>query len=142
MSTSFKIRSPQGTFSTGGPKPKFTNTGKTWGSRGHLTNHLLRFKGKNFEKYYKDCQLVAFELNQLDAIPLVEDNLENIRNFRAKFGDSAPSVNPIPTETLVVIEPPVTLDPVTTPAVVVGDTPTPVTVTADGPTEVLTTSSW
>lgn len=82
----YKIRSKEGTFSTGSATPSFTKKGQSWTSRGHLINHLLRFKKeKTFNKYYSGCEVVRFNLEE-DAVVSLDSPITNsIAQFREVF---------------------------------------------------------
>lgn len=57
----FKIRRlPDGFYSTGGITPKFSKNGKQWTSKGSLKNHLNIVD----LSYYKNCELVRFDLEE------------------------------------------------------------------------------
>lgn len=64
----YKIRRPDGLFSTGGMSPGFTKIGKTWSNIGHVKTHLRQFYnpfGKRWElpKDYEDAEVCCFELS-------------------------------------------------------------------------------
>ncbi len=68
----FKIRDIEsGLFSSGGAKPTFSKTGKSWTSIGHLRNHITRVK--NRRKDYNGCEVVRFELTPETTIPLDQE---------------------------------------------------------------------
>jgi hypothetical protein len=64
----YKIRrKTDGLFSTGGTYPTFSKKGKTWTARGHVTSHLSQFGDRKKEQYYKDCEVVRIEIQEVDA---------------------------------------------------------------------------
>ena len=71
----YKIRNKDGKFSTGGERPQWTKSGKTWAGLGPLKNHLNcveeaenRYNWKRSDGYdkvffvYEDCEIVRFEM--------------------------------------------------------------------------------
>jgi len=52
----FKIRNPQGLFSTGGSSPTWASKGKTWVALNHLRSHLtlIRDERDRFTRLLKD----------------------------------------------------------------------------------------
>lgn len=44
--TAYKIRNPQGLFSTGGSTPRWTKRGKTWVALNHLNAHLALIRSE------------------------------------------------------------------------------------------------
>jgi hypothetical protein len=62
----YKIRRPDGMFSTGGAWPTFNKTGKVWVKLCNLNSHLALLKGRNRLDKYSDCEIVEFELNEID----------------------------------------------------------------------------
>ena len=64
----YKIRrKTDGLFSTGGECPFFNKKGKTWSARGHVTSHLSQFGDRRKNQYYKDCEVVRFEVQEFDV---------------------------------------------------------------------------
>jgi hypothetical protein len=64
----YKIRrKTDGLFSSGGTYPTFSKKGKTWTARGHVTSHLSQFGDRKKEQYYKDCEVVRIEIQEVDA---------------------------------------------------------------------------
>lgn len=67
----YKIRrKSDGLFSSGGSAPHFTNKGKTWSQKGHVTSHI-NMLGKYVSGYYSDCEIVEYELNEVNAKDIV-----------------------------------------------------------------------
>ena len=60
----YKIKNPLGLYSSGGMNPSFNKTGKTWSSRGHVSNHLAQFTDKEKHKYYNNCTVVTIEIKE------------------------------------------------------------------------------
>jgi len=73
MAIVYKIRREDGLFSMGGSTPSFNKTGKIWKQKGHLTSHfsqLWRGTGSfNRDHVYKDCEIVPYELSEVQAGP-------------------------------------------------------------------------
>jgi len=64
----YKIRrKSDGLFSKGGTSPSFSNKGKIWNSRGHVTSHLSQFGDRDKNRYYKDCEVVCIEIQEVDT---------------------------------------------------------------------------
>lgn len=63
----FKIRNPDGLFSTGGTDPTFTKEGKTWQKKGHLSNHFANFNERQMFKHYAGCEVVTYEVTQTEV---------------------------------------------------------------------------
>jgi hypothetical protein len=64
----YKIRrKTDGLFSSGGTYPTFSKKGKTWTGRGHVTSHLSQFGERKKEQYYKDCEVVCIEIQEVDT---------------------------------------------------------------------------
>jgi hypothetical protein len=64
----YKIRrKSDGLFSTGGLKPKFSKKGKSWPSRGNVTNHLSLFTYEKRKFYYDDCEVVCILYQELNT---------------------------------------------------------------------------
>lgn len=64
----YKIRrKTDGLFSSGGTYPTFSKKGKTWTARGHVTSHLSQFGDRKKEQYYKNCEVVRIEIQEVDA---------------------------------------------------------------------------
>ena len=60
----YKIRFPDGTFSTGGSSPKRSKKGKTWNSLGNIKSHLrLLWK----QSCYQDAEIIVFEVTEVDT---------------------------------------------------------------------------
>lgn len=63
----WKIRNKKtGLFSNGGKVPKFTKNGKLWSCKGHLRLHLKQFSEYELQKIYKDCEVVAYSMEEID----------------------------------------------------------------------------
>ena len=87
MTVFYKIRHKKtGKFSTGGWRPSWTKSGKVWNEIHHLQSHLREGghiqgpmgAGCGLYSKYKDSEIVKFELNELEAIPVVEE-VERLR---------------------------------------------------------------
>jgi hypothetical protein len=64
----YKIRRrSDGLFSSGGTCPSFSKKGKVWTARGHVTSHLSQFGDSNKKLYYKDCEVVCIEIQEVDT---------------------------------------------------------------------------
>lgn len=64
----YKIRRrADGLFSSGGAYPTFSKKGKTWSARGHVTSHLSQFGDRDKNRYYKDCEVVRIEVQEVDV---------------------------------------------------------------------------
>lgn len=64
----YKIRrKPDGLFSSGGTYPKFSSKGKVWNARGHITSHLTQLGDRDKNRYYKDCEVVRIEIQEVDV---------------------------------------------------------------------------
>ncbi|CAB4131425.1 hypothetical protein UFOVP276_194 [uncultured Caudovirales phage] len=78
----YKIRRPDGLFSTGGCEPRFTKAGKTWRSIGHVKTHLKQFyigypRGViKLPKGYERSSVCCYEMTEL-----VEHTVP-VRDFR------------------------------------------------------------
>lgn len=99
MPNEYKIQSPEGLFSTGGCRPKWTKGGKTWTSLAHLKNHLNIME----EGVYKGCRLVTLEVVTLEvpgpdlkemisSIKEAQDAQQTARDARATARDAAYAV--------------------------------------------------
>jgi len=63
----YKIRrKSDGLFSKGGMSPSFNEKGKTWTARGHVTSHISQFGDRDKNRYYKDCEVVRIEIQEVD----------------------------------------------------------------------------
>jgi hypothetical protein len=47
----YKIKNQDGLFSTGGTRPYFNKTGKTWSNIGHIKTHLKQFYNSSSRKW-------------------------------------------------------------------------------------------
>jgi hypothetical protein len=83
MAVVYKIRRrSDGLFSTGGGSPSFNKNGKTWNTRGALSNHFAVIKeygryrdGKwQYRNPYEDCEVVVIEVvpSEMNTIPVEE----------------------------------------------------------------------
>jgi hypothetical protein len=45
----------------------FSKKGKVWTARGHVTSHLSQFGDSNKKRYYKDCEVVCIEIQEVDT---------------------------------------------------------------------------
>ena len=71
----YKIVNKDGLFSTGGMDISFHKKGKEWKERRHLITHLTQTIRCGDEYSYKDCDVVEFELkevNRYDIGPLLQ----------------------------------------------------------------------
>jgi hypothetical protein len=70
------LRKSDGKFSNGGSCPEFTDRGKTWWTKGALTNHLIQsgmLRGQKPE-HYENCEVVEYEvLNRATGIQTVDE---------------------------------------------------------------------
>lgn len=74
MALEYKIRNPRtGLYSTGGSRPSWTKSGKTWTGIGHLRNHL----GLVDPKIYAGCALVTLEVT---VVELPGTSLQSVIN--------------------------------------------------------------
>lgn len=67
----YKIRrKSDGLFSSGGMEPTFSEKGKTWAQRGHLSNHFAQFNKSEINHVYGDCEVVVLEVieEEVDVI--------------------------------------------------------------------------
>lgn len=82
----FKIRNPEGLFSTGGTYPRFTTEGKTWNKKGHLSNHFANFNEREMFKHYAGCEVVTYrvEVIEVDAEPAEVRMRESVERQRAR----------------------------------------------------------
>lgn len=53
----FRIKNPEGKYSTGGIRPSFTNTGKKWYYLNTIKAHLAQFSTEQLEEVYGDCEV-------------------------------------------------------------------------------------
>lgn len=95
MTTIFMIRrKSDGLFSSGGTSPTFSEKGKQWKARNHITSHMKQvgssYSRKTKADYYHDCEVVMFEvvmfevvMNEVDAIPALEWK-ESDKTIRSK----------------------------------------------------------
>ena len=83
MAVVYKIRRrSDGLFSTGGGTPSFNTNGKTWNTRGAMSNHFACIKeygryrdGKwLYRNPYEDCEVVVIEVvpSEVNTIPVEE----------------------------------------------------------------------
>jgi hypothetical protein len=81
MDTIYKIRRPDGLFSTGGAYPGFNKKGKIWRQKGHITNHLNQVSRSGA---YTGAVIVTYEIveTEVDSQP-VTDYIDDIRQRRA-----------------------------------------------------------
>lgn len=79
-----------GLYSTGTTRPKWSEYGKTWASKGHLKLHLGQFVDSNPDKYttfYANAEIVEVEVTQSnehveDAIDIINSKYdEKIREY-------------------------------------------------------------
>lgn len=77
----YKIRrKSDGLFSTGGSVPSWTENGKTWNTRGALSNHMAQLRDpyysrtRRIDDIYGDAEVVVIEVvyNPVNAIPALE----------------------------------------------------------------------
>ena len=100
METAYKIRRrSDGLFSMGGSTPRFTEGGKIWKKKSHLTSHLNQVGGWHRQReasiIYSDCDIVLFELTEkeIDKMTIqeyLEERAERIRKedeAREKYRD-------------------------------------------------------
>ena len=69
----YKIRrKTDGLFSTGGLRTKFSKVGKTWNKLNHVNSHIaMLIEGKTKSpQVYDDCELVEFEINEINTTPI------------------------------------------------------------------------
>lgn len=79
----YKIRNKDGLYWEGHGKNRFTKKGKSWRAKNHVTLAILNAQiinhGNNLEikdkvkilpNYLKDCEIVTFELKEVEAIKL------------------------------------------------------------------------
>lgn len=67
MAQVFRIKHMMsGLFSKGGTHPQFGTKGKLWVSRGALSNHL-NLANSNGRTPYKDCELITYELEEVEV---------------------------------------------------------------------------
>lgn len=65
----FKIRDKEtGMFSLGGIRPRFSDEGKIFKKRGHVTSHLAQLSESDKRKYYTDCEVVEYEIVEKDFL--------------------------------------------------------------------------
>jgi DNA gyrase/topoisomerase IV subunit A len=77
----YKIRNPDGLFSTGGEVPTFTAKGKVWRARGHITSHLVFARNL----YPKGTEVVRYQVyEEADALTDVADWEESARTTQAR----------------------------------------------------------
>lgn len=77
----YKIQTPDGLYSTGGERPRFTNKGKVWRARGHVTSHL-RIAG---DRYPPGTLVVRFRVvEEADQTVGVGDWEESPSTTRAR----------------------------------------------------------
>ena len=65
----YKIKNPQGLFSTGGATPMWTSKGKSWSSIGYIKSHLT---GLRSSEYYENCNIVEYEMIETTLMPAIE----------------------------------------------------------------------
>lgn len=64
----FKIKNPEGLFSTGGMRPCFTASGKIFTKRGHVTSHLAQLNSQQKQQFYEGCTVVEYELVEVGTV--------------------------------------------------------------------------
>lgn len=76
MTIVYKIRrKSDGLFSTGGITPRFTEKGKEWKARNHVSSHMRQVgfyhSHKTKEEYYSDCEVVTYKVTvaEIESIP-------------------------------------------------------------------------
>lgn len=81
--TVYKIRRRQdGKFSTGGTRPRFTKTGRTWNGIGPLKRHVqVVTRGEFNARFlrfnpYADCEIVTYELRLVNLGTIEFEDLE------------------------------------------------------------------
>lgn len=86
----YKIRRKiDGLFSTGGTSPDFSDKGKVWKARGHISSHMKQvgsyYSSKTKNDYYRDCEVVTYEVveTEVDTISAL-DWQESPKTIRAK----------------------------------------------------------
>ena len=62
----YKIMNKEGLFSTGGMRIGFHKKGKEWKERRHLITHLTQTIRCGEESDYENCDVVEFELKEVD----------------------------------------------------------------------------
>ena len=84
--TFFKIRSRKsGLFSLGGERPRWSKTGKTWNTKGALTNHLVLLNRTVDRKKYENCEVVEFSTTEaLVSSQSLADRFAEIDQRRAE----------------------------------------------------------
>ena len=81
----WKIKRSDGKFSTGGTRPRFNKTGKTWTEPHHVLSHLRaisddfnqrgntstdRTNLKSPSDTYQDCEIVEYEIHKVGTRPV------------------------------------------------------------------------
>ena len=96
----YKIRRPDGMFSTGGSTPAFNKRGKFWPQLNHVVNHIIMVNQNFFRssvvdanKYpYHDCEIVTYSLKETrSSRTVIEDKLreELIQSLESEGGNPA-----------------------------------------------------
>ena len=75
----FKLRYPNGLFSTGGSRPHGDERGKSWNHVGHIKSHL-----RQGARYPQGMEIVTFELVEVEAVSLQALREEELRKQREK----------------------------------------------------------
>lgn len=72
-------------FSSGGTCPTFGIKGKTWSTRGAVSNHLAQFSEKRLKEYYEDCEIAVYEFieTEVDSVNVSDWTLSK-STIRAK----------------------------------------------------------
>jgi hypothetical protein len=84
----FKVRDPDGKFSTGGGWPDFTKKGKTWTGTGPLRSHFTQSIEKtNYSRAkrkdtYDDCEVVEYRMIEVATYPCRSEALPGGRKKR------------------------------------------------------------
>ena len=80
----FKIKNPEGLFSSGGMRPSFTATGKTFAKRGHITSHLAQLNSQQKRQFYEGCTVVEYKMVEVGPVQDVLDWQPAESTIRAK----------------------------------------------------------
>lgn len=87
----YKIRNPDGLFSTGGSYPRFTKVGKSWTKLAYVDSHLRGLGSGYARPRYNGCVVVEYEFvaTEVSTTPVTAlmDRLTAARVDREKKAD-------------------------------------------------------